>query len=91
MENQEERGRVRGRDGEAGDRLKGEEGSKRQSKVNKEGKTEEANTKAAESSKRTFLRIEKRSRQSEGVAESQERKLEINSPSLFTVCARSFL
>lgn len=65
--------------------------SKRQSKVNKEGKTEEANTKAAESSKRTFLHIEKRSRQSEGVAESQERKLEINSPSLFMVCARSFL
>lgn len=91
MENQEERGRVRGRDGEAGDRLEGAGGSKRQSKVNKEGKTEEANTKAAESSKRTFLRIEKRSRQSEGVAESQERKLEINSPSLFTVCARSFL
>lgn len=91
MENQEEKGRVRGRDGEAGDRLKGPGGSERQSKVNKEGKTEEANTKAAESSKRTFLCIEKRSRQSEGVAESQERKLEINSPSLFTICARSFL
>lgn len=55
MENQEERGRVRGRDREAGDRLKGVGGSKRQSKMNKEGKTEEANTKAAESSKRTFF------------------------------------